>query len=98
MRDGSLLLRVVRRRARHGWWTRIIKARVMRQDRLHNVGGGAKRFFGRWGLRGDYRLFAIHGEQDTPPFFATRTRYGHRVSAGIILNLYGLQADAANRR
>jgi hypothetical protein len=63
-----------------------------------NVGGGAKWFFGRWGVRGDYRLFAIHGEQDAPAFFARRTRYGHRVYAGIILNLYGLQVDAADRR
>jgi len=53
-----------------------------------NAGGGLKWFGGRrWGVRGDYRLFAVRDKAATPEFFARDTvRYGHRVYGGLILN------------
>jgi hypothetical protein len=49
-----------------------------------NVGGGVKYYFGRWGVRGDYRFFAIDSKDDAPAFFGRDSRYGHRVYGGII--------------
>ena len=53
-----------------------------------NAGGGLKWFGGRrWGIRGDYRLFAVRDKSTAPEFFARDTvRYGHRVYGGLILN------------
>ena len=52
-----------------------------------NVGGGLNWYAGRWGLRGDYRFVAIKSKDDAPAFFGQETRYGHRVYAGVLLNL-----------
>jgi hypothetical protein len=63
-----------------------------------NVGGGVKWFNGRWGLRGDYRFIAVRSKDDTgaagppgrvraPSFFGQQTRYGHRVYAGLLINV-----------
>jgi len=52
-----------------------------------NVGGGVKWYSGRWGVRGDYRFFAVDSKDDAPAFFGRDNRYGHRVYGGIILNL-----------
>lgn len=49
-----------------------------------NVGGGVKWYFGRWGIRGDYRFFAINSKDDAPAFFGRDDRYGHRVYGGLI--------------
>lgn len=53
-----------------------------------NVGGGVKWFAsnGRWGLRGDYRFFAVQSKDDAPGFFGQETRYGHRVYGGVLIN------------
>jgi hypothetical protein len=52
-----------------------------------NVGGGLKWYAGRWGLRADYRFVGVQSKDDAPRFFGQVTRYGHRVYAGVILNL-----------
>lgn len=52
-----------------------------------NVGGGLKWYAGRWGLRADYRFIAVRGRDEAPAFWGQDTRYGHRVSAGVILNV-----------
>lgn len=53
-----------------------------------NVGGGAKYYFNnRWGVRGDYRFFAVRSKDDAPSFFGQETRYGHRVYGGVVLNV-----------
>ena len=53
-----------------------------------NVGGGAKYYLSdRWGVRGDYRFFAVRSQDDAPAFFGRETRYGHRVYGGIVLNV-----------
>jgi outer membrane protein with beta-barrel domain len=53
-----------------------------------NVGGGVKYYFNsRWGVRGDYRFFAVRSKDDAPSFFGQETQYGHRVYGGIILNV-----------
>jgi hypothetical protein len=52
-----------------------------------NVGGGLKWFQGRWGLRGDYRFVAIKSKDDAPAFFGQDTRYGHRITGAVLLNL-----------
>ena len=52
-----------------------------------NVGGGVKWYAGRWGLRGDYRFVAVRSQDDAPDFFGKETRYGHRVYAGVLLNV-----------
>jgi hypothetical protein len=52
-----------------------------------NVGGGLKWYAGRWGLRADYRFLAVQSKDDAPAFFGQVTRYGHRVYAGVIVNL-----------
>lgn len=53
-----------------------------------NIGGGVKYFWGRFGLRGDYRFLWADGDSNNQSFFARDgSRYGHRVSGGIILNL-----------
>lgn len=52
-----------------------------------NVGGGLKWYAGRWGLRADYRFIAVRGKDDAPAFWGQDTRYGHRVYAGVILNV-----------
>lgn len=50
-----------------------------------NAGAGVKWYFGRWGVRGDYRFFAIDSKDDAPAFFGRNNRYGHRLYAGILL-------------
>ncbi len=53
-----------------------------------NVGGGVKYYLSdRWGLRGDYRFFAVRSKDDAPSFFGQQTRYGHRVYGGIVLSV-----------
>jgi hypothetical protein len=52
-----------------------------------NVGGGLKWYAGRWGLRADYRFVAVRGKDEAPAFWGQNTRYGHRVYAGVILNV-----------
>jgi hypothetical protein len=52
-----------------------------------NVGGGLSWHAGRWGLRGDYRFIAVQSKDDAPAFFGREERYGHRVYAGVLLNL-----------
>lgn len=52
-----------------------------------NVGGGLKWYAGRWGLRADYRFVGVQSKDDAPAFFGQVTRYGHRVYAGVIINL-----------
>ena len=52
-----------------------------------NVGGGVAWHAGRWGLRGDYRFIAVRSKDDAPAFFGRETRYGHRVYAGVLVNL-----------
>ena len=52
-----------------------------------NVGGGVKWMAGRWGLRGDYRFIAVQSKDDAPAFFGREERYGHRVFAGVLLNV-----------
>ena len=52
-----------------------------------NVGGGVSWYAGRWGLRGDYRFIAVQSKDDAPAFFGQETRYGHRVYAGVLLNI-----------
>ena len=52
-----------------------------------NVGGGVSWYAGRWGLRGDYRFIAVQSKDDAPAFFGRETRYGHRVYAGVLLNV-----------
>lgn len=50
-----------------------------------NTGAGVKAYFGRWGVRGDYRFIAIDSKRDAPAFFGRAdTRYGHRVYGGLI--------------
>jgi hypothetical protein len=46
-----------------------------------------KWYAGRWGLRGDYRFIGVQSKDDAPAFFGEETRYGHRVSAAVILNV-----------
>ena len=52
-----------------------------------NVGGGVKWYAGRWGLRGDYRFIAVQSKDDAPSFFGAEERYGHRLYAGVLLNV-----------
>ncbi len=52
-----------------------------------NVGAGLKAMFGRWGLRGDYRLFAVDPGDTPPDFLGTDTRYAHRVTGGVVISL-----------
>jgi hypothetical protein len=52
-----------------------------------NFGGGFKWYAGRWGVRGDYRFIVVRSKDDAPAFFGQETRYGHRVYAGLILNV-----------
>ena len=52
-----------------------------------NVGGGLAWYAGRWGLRGDYRFIAVRSKDDAPAFFGRETRYGHRVYAGVTVNV-----------
>jgi outer membrane protein with beta-barrel domain len=52
-----------------------------------NVGAGLKWFNGNWGIRGDYRFVAVKSRDDAPAFFGQETRYGHRVYAGVLINV-----------
>jgi opacity protein-like surface antigen len=53
-----------------------------------NAGGGIKYYINnRWGLRLDYRFFAVRSKDDAPSFFGHETRYGHRVYGGVVLNV-----------
>lgn len=49
-----------------------------------NIGGGVKWYFGRWGIRGDYRFIAINSKDGAPEFFGRDDRYGHRVYGGLM--------------
>lgn len=52
-----------------------------------NVGGGIAWHAGRWGVRGDYRFIAVQSKDDASAFFGREKRYGHRVYAGVLLNV-----------
>jgi hypothetical protein len=52
-----------------------------------NVGGGVAWHAGRWGLRGDYRFIAVQSKDDAPSFFGRDERYGHRIYAGVLVNI-----------
>ena len=52
-----------------------------------NVGGGIAWHAGRWGLRGDYRFIAVQSKDDASSFFGQEERYGHRIYAGLLLNI-----------
>jgi opacity protein-like surface antigen len=52
-----------------------------------NVGAGLSWYAGRWGLRGDYRFIAVQSKDDAPAFFGREERYGHRVYAGVLVNI-----------
>lgn len=52
-----------------------------------NVGGGVKWYFGKVGLRGDYRFITVQGKDDAPAFFGQERRFGNRVYGGLLLNL-----------
>ncbi|MGH9221637.1 MAG: outer membrane beta-barrel protein [Vicinamibacterales bacterium] len=52
-----------------------------------NVGGGIAWHAGRWGLRGDYRFIAVQSKDDASSFFGQEERYGHRIYAGVLLNI-----------
>jgi hypothetical protein len=52
-----------------------------------NVGGGIKWYGDRFGIRGDYRLIVVQSQDDAPAFFGQETRYGHRFSGAVIINL-----------
>jgi ABC-type amino acid transport substrate-binding protein len=52
-----------------------------------NVGGGVTWHAGRWGLRGDYRFIAVRSKDDASSFFGSEERYGHRIYAGVLLNV-----------
>lgn len=53
-----------------------------------NVGGGVKWFVHRrWGIRADYRVFAVRSRTDAPAFFGRENvRFGRRIYGGLILN------------
>lgn len=52
-----------------------------------NLGAGLKTMFGRWGLRGDYRLFLVDPATDSSGFLGADTRYAHRVTGGVVIGL-----------
>lgn len=52
-----------------------------------NVGGGLAWYAGRWGLRADYRFIAVQAKDEAPSFFGAEERYGHRLYAGVLLNV-----------
>ena len=54
---------------------------------IGNVGGGVSWYAGRWGLRADYRFIAVQSKDEAPAFFGREERYGHRVYAGVLLNI-----------
>jgi hypothetical protein len=49
-----------------------------------NVGGGLKVMFGNWGVRGDYRFFALRSNGAAPDFIGPDVRYAHRVYGGVV--------------
>ena len=54
-----------------------------------NVGGGLKWFNSRarWGVRGDYRFFAVQSNDKAPAFIGQEVRYGHRVYGAVLINV-----------
>ena len=55
-----------------------------------NVGGGLKWWWALpWGLRVDYRFIGVKSRSDAPAFFGRENRYGHRISVGVMMNLFG---------
>lgn len=62
-----------------------------------NAGGGLKVSFGRWGLRGDYRLFAVEGTSSAPAFVGPETRYVHRVFGGLTVDFGSAANPHASR-
>jgi hypothetical protein len=52
-----------------------------------SVGGGVSWSTATWGVRADYRFVAVKSRDDAPAFFGQETRYGHRLYAGIVLNV-----------
>lgn len=52
-----------------------------------NAGAGLKWSAGRWGLRADYRFLVVRSKDDATDFFGQQRRYGHRVSAGVTVNI-----------
>ena len=63
-----------------------------------NVGGGVTFSFGRWGLRGDYRLFVVDGAEDASPFLGESARYAHRVYGGLTVDLGSQTPSRASRQ
>lgn len=52
-----------------------------------NVGAGVKWYASkRWGLRADYRFIAVQSRDAAPAFFGHDSRYGHQISAGVVIN------------
>lgn len=52
-----------------------------------NAGAGLKWSAGRWGLRADYRFQVVRAKDDATDFFGQERRYGHRVYAGVTVNI-----------
>lgn len=52
---------------------------------ISEFGGGAKVMFGKWGVRGDYRFFALRAQNDDVAFVGDKTRYANRVYAGLVI-------------
>jgi hypothetical protein len=52
-----------------------------------NAGAGLKWSAGRWGLRADYRFLVVRSKDDATDFFGQQGRYGHRVYAGVTVNI-----------
>ena len=53
-----------------------------------NVGGGVEWFFGRMGIRGDYRFIAVRSKDTAPAFFGQEARYGHRLYGAVLINAH----------
>jgi hypothetical protein len=49
-----------------------------------NVGGGLKVMFGNWGVRADYRFFALRSNDTAADFIGPDVRYAHRVYGGVV--------------
>jgi hypothetical protein len=52
---------------------------------ISEVGGGAKVMFGKWGVRGDYRFFALRAQNDDVSFVGDKTRFANRFYAGLVI-------------
>jgi hypothetical protein len=53
-----------------------------------SVGGGLKWYANAlWGVRADYRFVGVRSETSQSAFFGQANRFGHRMYAGVIVNL-----------